>query len=127
MLTIMNSLRPRSLLLPLVSAALLSACGLPTPAVHAELRVSEAGTYLLDTVPVAATALPEVLQARHAQVPTLLVQVRASPHASIESVRLAVAAAKSAHVRLAFADEVPQLQASLSPHITQNLQPTDNP
>lgn len=127
MLTTMTFLRPRSLLLPLVSAALLSACGLPTPAVHAELRVSEAGTYLLDTVPVTAAALPEVLQARHAQVPTLLVQVRASPHASIESVRLAVAAVKSTHVRLAFADEVPQLQAALSPHITQNLQPPDTP
>jgi len=99
----------RSLLLPVLCAALLSACGLPTPAVHAELRVSESGAYEFDATPVSAAALPGVLMARHALVPTLLVQVRASPHANIEAVRQAVLAAKLAHVRLAFANEAPQV------------------
>jgi hypothetical protein len=84
----------------------LAGCGLPTPAVHAQLHVSESGGYELDAVPVPAQALAEVLRARHAQVPTLQVQVRASPRADIAAVRWAVQAAQQAQVRLAFADEL---------------------
>lgn len=94
-----------TLSLALAAAALLSACGLPTPAQHAQLHITSTGSYELDHSPISIEALPQVLAERHARYPDLQLQVRASPQADIRAVQRAVQIARQAQVRLAFADE----------------------
>jgi len=88
------------------SSVLLIGCYVPAPVTHAVLRVSAAGAYALDGVDVAADGLPDALAHRHAVAPTLLVEIDASPQANANAVTAALKAAKSAHVRVAFASRL---------------------
>jgi len=88
--------------------AILSGCGLPTPATHAILHVSPQGHFTLDAQPVSEAALPALLRARHALSPALMVEVQASPQADIAHIKAAILASRQAHVRLSFVkDGVP--------------------
>ena len=84
----------------------LSACGLPTPAVHLRLHVAADGRYELNQIPVNAADLPRLLSEQHARTPELQLQVHASPQVDIRVVQQVVQAAKDAQVRIAFADEL---------------------
>ena len=91
-------------LLPLAAfLALLGGC--PSPTRHAILDVSESGVFTLDDKPVAEDALPAVLEARHAQSPALLLEIHASPQVGMQHIQRAIAAARLAHIRVAFGKE----------------------
>jgi biopolymer transport protein ExbD len=93
-----------SLLLALAaSLALLGGC--PSPTIHAILDVSESGAFTLDGKPVAENALPALLELRHAQSPALLLEIHTSPQVGMQHIQTAIAAAKLAHIRLAFGKE----------------------
>jgi hypothetical protein len=87
------------------SAGSLSGCFLPKPVAHAVLRVSSSGAYELDGKALAPEQLADAIAAKQVLVPSMVLEVRASPEAGIESVRQAVRAARSAHARVAFARE----------------------
>jgi hypothetical protein len=82
---------------------LVAGCYVPAPAAHAVLQIPAAGDYVLDGVAVEPAGLPGALEARHAQAPSLLLEIHASPQASSASINAAVSAARRAHVRVAFA------------------------
>ena len=86
-------------------SGLVVGCYVPAPVTHVVLKVSAAGTYALDGVEVTADSLPDALSARHAVVRTLLVEIDPSPQASATAITAAIKAAKSAHVRVAFASK----------------------
>ena len=88
-------------------SALLCGCYVPDPVPHAVLQVSAAGTYLLDGSAIAAADLPAALARRQARTPELLVEISASPQASLASVRKAMHDTQQARLRVAFAQEKP--------------------
>lgn len=98
------TLQKTGLLLALAaSLALLGGC--PSPTIHAILEVSENGIFMLDGKPVAENALPALLESRQAQSPSLLLEIHASPQVGMNHIQRAIAAARLAHIRLAFGKE----------------------
>ena len=86
-------------------AALLSGCIVPEPVAHVVLRISASGAYELDGKVFAPDQLAGAVLASEAVAPSMILEIRASPDAGVESVRQAVKAAKSAHARIAFGRE----------------------
>jgi hypothetical protein len=88
-------------------AAALTGCILPDPVTHAVLRVSPIGGYELDGVAVSAALLAGAVSAKRVAARSLVLEVRASPEAGIDAIRLAVRAAAHAQARIAFARDAP--------------------
>lgn len=81
-------------------------CYVPAPSRHATLRIAAAGSYELNGVPTSAADLQaKVGEAKPAR-GDLVVQIEAAPTGDVEAVRIAVAAVRAAHARVAFAREV---------------------
>jgi biopolymer transport protein ExbD len=89
----------------LAASTALSACYVPQPASHARLDVSSSGAFVLNGQALAANQLEGALQARQAQAPSLVVEIKISPESPMTAVRFAVTAVRSAHARVAFAKE----------------------
>jgi hypothetical protein len=87
----------------------LSACdhAPPPPVAHAQLHIGATGQMEFDKVPVTPAELADSLNKRKATTPDLLVEIHASPKASIEAVETALRTVVAAHARLSYGEEHP--------------------
>lgn len=79
---------------------------MPRPQQHAELRIAADGSYTFNAAAVPREQLPSAVLAAKHPAADLVVQIEPVPAASVDSIRAAVEAVKSAHARVAFQHEV---------------------
>jgi hypothetical protein len=104
-------------LVPLAALSSLSLAGCdrapPHPVAHAQLHIGADGRMEFDKVPVTPAELADSLEKRKAGTPDLLVEIHASPKASIAAVETALHTVVAAHARLSYGEEHPGVAAPL--------------
>lgn len=85
---------------------MLAGCYAPSAVVHAELAIAADGGYTLNGRPTPADALGPALQGLADGPKVAILDIHASPRAAMSSIQQATEAARQAHIRVAFGDEL---------------------
>jgi len=112
-------------LVPLATVATVALAGCdrspPHPVAHTQLHIGATNQMELDKVPVTPAELADVLDKRRATTPELLVEIHASPKASIETVEAALRTVVAAHARLSYGEEHPGVAAPIPASASSGL------
>jgi hypothetical protein len=99
----MTTLNLPRLLAAFTLAAGVAGCYVPTPVGHTTLRIAANGEYTFNGQKLAPANLERSIRAVQPKTGSVLVQFEVAPTASVLAVQVAVAAARAAKARVAFA------------------------